>query len=49
MEQHFQDVSQKVRHDNDLEKFADHFAEHLIQVSRPQQCCDIISLKYFVQ
>ena len=43
MEQHFQDLAQKVIYDNNLEYFSDHFAKTFTQKPIPQQCCDIMS------
>ena len=44
MEQHFQDVAEKVVNYNNLDSFADHLAKHLTQKPSPQQCREIMSL-----
>ena len=38
MEQHFQDVAQKVQHDKKYDTFAAHYAQHFDQKPTPQQC-----------
>ena len=38
MEQHFQDIAQKVQHDKNSDTFAAHFATHFGQKPTPQQC-----------
>ena len=43
MEQHFQDVAQKVINDKDSESFAAHFAKHFTKKSCPQKCREIMS------
>ena len=43
MEQHFQDVAQKVVNDKNSESFAAHFAKHFTQKPSPQECRDIMS------
>ena len=43
MEQHFQDVAQKVANDKNSDSFAAHFAKHFTQKSSPQQCREIMS------
>ena len=43
MEQHFQDVAQKVANDNKLDSFAAHFAKYFTQKPNPQQCRKIMS------
>ena len=45
MEQHFQDVAQKVQHDKNLETFAAHFAQHFDQKLTPQYCCDTMKFE----
>ena len=42
MEQHFQDVAQKVRYNKNLDTFAAHFAQDFDQKPTPQQCCEIM-------
>ena len=43
MEQHFQDVAQKVANDNNSDSFAAPFAKHFTQKPSPQQCREIMS------
>ena len=43
MEQHFQDVAQKVANNNNSGSFAAHFAKHFTQKPSPQQCRKIMS------
>ena len=43
MEQHFQDVLQKLLHDNNPYSFADHLAQNFIQEPSLVICCKIIS------
>ena len=43
MEQHFQDVAQKVANDKNSDSFASHFAKHFTQKLSPQQCRKIMS------
>ena len=43
MEQHFQDVAQKVAIDKNSDSFADHFAKHFTQKPSPQECRKIMS------
>ena len=38
MEQHFQDIEQKVQLDKNCDTFAAHFATHFNQKPIPQQC-----------
>ena len=38
MDQHFQDVAQKVQHDKKYDTFAAHYAQHFGQKPTPQQC-----------
>ena len=42
MEQHFQDVAQKVQNDKNSDTFAAHFAQHFDQNSTSQQCHEIM-------
>ena len=42
MEQHVQDVAQKVQHDKNSDTFVAHFAQHFDQKPTPQQCHEII-------
>ena len=42
MEQHFQDVAQKVQRDKNSDTFAAHFAQHFEQKPTPQQCREIM-------
>ena len=42
MEQHFQDVDQKLQYDKNSDTFAAYFAQHFNQKPTPQQCCEII-------
>ena len=44
MEQHLQDVVQKVQHDKHSDTFAADFDQHLNQKPTPQQCHEIIKL-----
>ena len=43
MEQHFQDVAQKVANNKNLDSFADHFAKHYTQKTCPQEWREIMS------
>ena len=43
MEQHFQDLAQKVTNIKNLDSFADHFAKYFTQKPSPQHCCEIMS------
>ena len=43
MEQHFQDVAQKVANDKNSDSFAVHFAKKITQKPSPQQCREIMS------
>ena len=43
MEQHFQDLDQKVQHDENLDTFEAHFAQYFNQKPTPQQCHEIMS------
>ena len=43
MEQHFQDVAQKVVNNKNLDSFSAHFAKHFTQKPSPQQCRKIMS------
>ena len=43
MEQHFQDVAQKVVNNKNLDSFAAHFAKHFTQKPSPQECRKIMS------
>ena len=43
MEQHFQDVAQKVVNNKNLDSFAAHFAKHFTQKRSPQECREIMS------
>ena len=43
MEQHFQDVAQKVTNDKNQEYSAAHLAKHFTQKPSPQQCHKIMS------
>ena len=43
MEQHFQDVAQKVANNKNLDSFADHFAKHFTRKPSPQECREIMS------
>ena len=45
VEQHFQDVAQKVIHDKNLDSFDDHFAIHFTQKPSLQQCYEIMSFE----
>ena len=38
MEQHFQDIAQKVQHDKNSDDFGAHFATYFDQKPTPQQC-----------
>ena len=44
IEQHFQDVVQKVQHDKNSDTFAAHFAQRFDQKPTPQQCREIMKL-----
>ena len=41
MEQHFQDVAQKLQHNRNSDTFAAHFAQNFEQKTTPQQCREI--------
>ena len=43
MEQHFQNVRQKVANDNNSDYFSAHFAKHFTQKPSPQQCREVMS------
>ena len=43
MEQHFQDVAQKVANNKNSDSFAAHFAKRFTQKPSPQECREIIS------
>ena len=43
MEQHFQDVAQKVTNNKNSDSFADHFAKHFTRKPNPQECHKIMS------
>ena len=43
MEQHFQDIAQKVVNNKNSDPFAAHFAKHFTQTPSPQVCREIIS------
>ena len=43
MEQHFQDVAQKVANNKNSDSFAAHFAKHFTQQPSPQDYCKIMS------
>ena len=43
MEQHFQDVAQKVANNKNSDSFAAHFAKHFTQKPSPQECREIMS------
>ena len=43
MEQHFQDVAQKVANNKNSDSFAAHFAKHFTQKLGPQECREIMS------
>ena len=43
MEQHFQDVAQKVANNKNSVYFAAHFAKHFTQKPSPQECREIMS------
>ena len=45
MEQHLQDVAQKVINGKNSDSFADHFSKHFTQKPSPQQCRKIMSLE----
>ena len=45
MEQHFQDIAQKVQHDKHSDTFAAHFETHFDQKPTPQQCREITKFK----
>ena len=45
MEQHFQDVDQKVMQDHNLEPFSDQLDKYLTQKPRPQKCHEIMYFK----
>ena len=45
MEQHFQDVAQKVQYDKNSDTFAAHFAHHFDQKPTPQQCHEIMKFE----
>ena len=45
MEQHFQDVAQKVQHDKNPDTFAALFAQHYDQNPTPQQCREIMKFE----
>ena len=43
MEQHFQDLAQKVENNKNSEYFAAHFAKNFTQKPSPQECREIMS------
>ena len=43
MEQHFQDVAQKVAINKNLDSFAAHFTKNFTQKPSPQECREIMS------
>ena len=43
IEQHFQDVAQKVQHNENLDTFATHFAQYFNQKRTPQHSHEIMS------
>ena len=43
MEQHFQDVAQKVANNQNSDSFSAHFAKHFTQKPSPQECRKIMS------
>ena len=43
MEQHFQDIAQKVANNKNMDSFAAHFAKYFTQKPGPQECREIIS------
>ena len=45
MEQHFQEVAQKLQCDKNSDTFAAHFAQHFYQKPTPQQCHEIMKLE----
>ena len=45
MEQHSEDVAQKVQHNKNLDTFAAHFAQHFDQKPTPQQFIEIIKFE----
>ena len=45
MEQHFQDVAQKVHHDKNPDTFAAHLSQPFNQKPTPQQCLEIMKLE----
>ena len=45
MEQHFQDLAQKIQHDKNSDTFAGHFTQHFDQKPTPKQCREIIKLE----
>ena len=45
MEQHSEDVAQKVHHDRDFDTFVAHLAQHFDQKPTPQQCCETMKLE----
>ena len=45
MEQHFQDVAQKVQHNKNSDTFAAHFAQYFSQKQTPQQCREILKFE----
>ena len=45
MEQHFQDVAQKVQHDKNSDTFAAHLNQHFDQKPNPQQCREIMKFE----
>ena len=45
MEQHFQDVAQKVQRDKNSNTFAAHFAHHFDQKPTLQQCREIMKFE----
>ena len=47
MEQHFQDMAQKVQHHKNSDTFVAHFVQHFDQKPTPQQCREIMRFKIF--
>ena len=45
MEQHFQNVAQKVQRKKDSDTFSDHFAQHFAPKPTPQQCREIMKFE----
>ena len=45
MEQQYQDMSQKVWYDKNLDTFAAHFDQRFNQKVTPQKCCEIMKFR----